>query len=450
MEASERQSQERPDAGEEGLAEGAVRAIDDRLVIERLEIADERAARVVRERAEGGQPPARTVTDAVEIGARVLDREDLAGEIDYVRAEFERAAGELSRGFGDQARQLAEGIQNELQRIFDGEGGLLSQALDGHADEIAEQIANHFGEDRSTAVQHQIKESVSKLVEERLQMLVRHFASDDAANPFADVKRGITQAVADSAKRQEQGVRTMGEAVQRVEKEMVRLSEQTEAKRQLAEAEERGTAKGRSFEERVFAALERMAEGRGDAARAVGDERSEGGTKKGDAVVEIDAASGPSAGRIAFEAKTEKLSKKRAWDELNDAMAERDAGFAVLVVAGEGRVPAGREPLHEYEGNKLIVAVDSEEPDGLALEVAYRYARCRVLMARDRSLTVDAAGVRDAAEEAASALKETQKIRLALTGVESQAEKAKTGLDQMEQGVRRHLDRIEQLVSEAD
>src|SRR4029453_4755042 len=39
---------------------------------------------------------------------------------------------------------------------------------------------------------------------------------------------------------------------------------------------------------------------------------------------------------------------------------------------GEGGVPAGREPLHEYEGNKLIVAVDREPPDGLALELAYR------------------------------------------------------------------------------
>ena len=44
-------------------------------------------------------------------------------------------------------------------------------------------------------------------------------------------------------------------------------------------------------------------------------------------------------------------------------MAEREADFAVLVVAGEQSIPAKREQLLEYEGNKLIVAVDPELPD---------------------------------------------------------------------------------------
>ena len=68
-------------------------------------------------------------------------------------------------------------------------------------------------------------------------------------------------------------------------------------------------------------------------------------------------------------------------------MGARAASFAVLVVAGEDRVPAGRETLTEYQGNKLIVAVDRDEPDGLALEVAYRLAAARVAMASDADLT---------------------------------------------------------------
>ena len=41
-----------------------MRALGDRLVIEELVVEDERAARVVRERAEAGQKPAQTVRDA--------------------------------------------------------------------------------------------------------------------------------------------------------------------------------------------------------------------------------------------------------------------------------------------------------------------------------------------------------------------------------------------------
>ena len=91
-------------------------------------------------------------------------------------------------------------------------------------------------------------------------------------------------------------------------------------------------------------------------------------------MVEIGAADGQPLGRIVFEAKDEQLSKNRAWEELNGAMAERDADFAVLVVAGEESIPAGREQLVEYEGNKMIVAVDSELPDELGLDLVYRYA----------------------------------------------------------------------------
>ena len=159
---------------------------------------------------------------------------------------------------------------------------------------------------------------------------------------------------------------------------MVELRKEDEADRMVAEAEAAGTRKGLTFEERIHDAVERIARSRGDSATHTGGEQAEGGGRKGDTLIELDAAEGPSAGRMVFEAKDKKLSKNQAWAELNEGMAARAASYAILVVAGEERVPAGREPLHEYEGNKLIVAVDREQPDGLALETAYRLAAARV------------------------------------------------------------------------
>jgi len=150
-----------------------------------------------------------------------------------------------------------------------------------------------------------------------------------------------------------------------------------------------------------------------------------------------------------FEDKDDQLSRNRAWEELNAAMAERDADFAVLVVAGEESIPARREQLVEYEGNKMIVAVDSELPDELGLDLAYRYARLRVLTARDRSLEVDAAGVRDAAEAARSALKRAQGVRLALTNVDKSSAKAREGIEGIVADVEAELARIEGLVAAA-
>jgi uncharacterized protein DUF2130 len=438
MEASEKPQLPLDEASADGDGDGVVRALDDRLVIERLTVTDERAARVVRERAEIGQQPARTVSDAIEIGARVLDREDVGAEVDYVRAEFERASGQARSQLIEQSRGVVEEIQREFERAFSAEGGSLALAFGEFEDGLAEQIAANFGADRSTAVQHQIKEQVSKLVEERLQTLIRHFASDDAANPFADAKRAISQAVAESTRRQEARVQAVAEALQRVETSVVRLT-----------AEGAGTRKGRSFEERVHAAIARIAEARGDCAHHVGDERGEGGSKKGDTVVELGAADGQSQGRIVFEDKDDQLSRNKAWEELNAAMAERDADFAVLVVAGEENIPAKREQLVEYEGNKMIVAVDSELPDELGLDLAYRYARLRVLTVRDRSLEVDAARVRDAAEAARSALKRAQTVRLALSNVDKSSAKAREGVDAIVAEVEAELARIESLVAAA-
>ena len=131
-------------------------------------------------------------------------------------------------------------------------------------------------------------------------------------------------------------------------------------------------------------------------------------------------------------------------------MEERQAEFAVLVAAGEESVPVGREQLVEYEGNKMIVAVDPEQPDELGLDLAYRYARLRVMLKREGELTLDAAGVRDAAEEARSVLKTAQSIRLALTNADKSVSKARQGVDEMVDVVDDQLERIESLVASAD
>src|SRR5689334_13238877 len=97
---------------------GAVRAIDGRLIVEYLEVEDERAARVVRERAEAGQAPAQTVRGAIEIGARVLDSEGTAANVDYVRAELERGVGSLSKELSATLDTGTESLTKGLERVF--------------------------------------------------------------------------------------------------------------------------------------------------------------------------------------------------------------------------------------------------------------------------------------------------------------------------------------------
>ena len=313
-----------------------------------------------------------------------------------------------------------------------------------------EDIAVSFDGTREGSVQQQIREVLVRALEEQRTALTRQFSAEDGTNPLTDFKGAVVRALRQSDVRNHKEGEANRKRIEALTRELVELKKEQEGDRRVEEAEEAGTRKGRSFEERVHAALEGIATARGDCAHHVGDEPGAGGTKKGDTVVEIGAADGPCMGRIVFEAKDEQLSKNKAWAELNAAMAERQAEFAVLVVAGEGSVPAGREQLAEYEGSKMIVAVDPEQPDELGLDLVYRYARLRLMLRREGELTLDAAGVRDASEEARSALKSAQSIRLALTNADKSVSKARQGVDELVASVDAQLERIESLVAAAD
>ena len=443
MEASSRQLPIEPPEGP-----GSVRLVEDRIVIEGLTIADAETARVVRERAETGEEPARSVRRAIEIGTRVLDREDTAIEVDYVRREFERLTRTHSETVEEANREAVERIEEGLRRALGGDegSGALGEALESHSEELSEQIASTFGEDREGAVQTQIK----RMLDERDEEFMRRLSAEDERNPLGPIMATLRSWARERKEDQDSRDLKLEAKVDELLSRAAELAGLDQGREALEEAEEAGTRKGRSFEDRVDKALERIAATRGDASSHTGGELAEGGGKKGDTVIELCAANGPAQGRIVFEAKDKRLSKNDAWRELNEAMAGRAASFAVLVVAGEDRVPAGRETLLEYEGNKLIVAVDREGPEGLALEVAYRLAAARVQMGRDRDLTVDPAEVRVAAEEAVSCLKQAQAIRSTLTGIKTSSEKARATLDEMVESVRARLERIESLIEVAD
>ncbi|HXV52243.1 MAG TPA: hypothetical protein VD765_03360 [Solirubrobacterales bacterium] len=429
MEASERPqlSLDQP------AGDGTVRVVENRLVIERLTVADAGAARVVREQATEGRPPAETVTKAIEIGTRLIESEGTAANVDYVK------------------RELGEGL-DELDRRL---GGTLEEG----AEALSERIAATFGAERNDSVQAQIKEIVTREARQQREQLFSSLTAEDTSNPLNAMQVRIGQKILETEERHRTEVeklreshatqsRAMQTQVHELKEHLARLLDKDEHELELAEAEAAGTRKGISFEERVHTAIEAIAGARGDVATHTGGERAEGGGKKGDTLIEIGACAGSSQGRIVFEAKDKRLSKNAAWAELNGAMEARAASFAVLVVAGEENLPSGREELTEYEGNKLIVAVDRDQPEGLGLAIAYRLAAARVAMARDRDLEVDAIAVRDTAAEAISLLKQAQAIRSAMTGIKTSSDKARAGLDSMVAALEERLERIDALVAE--
>src|SRR5438067_1457383 len=82
------------------LRNPSVRVVGDRLAIDGLVVADETAVRLVRE----GDDPVRVVEDAIEIGARVPDREQAGANAELVRSAFGKTRREAETAFTGRAR----------------------------------------------------------------------------------------------------------------------------------------------------------------------------------------------------------------------------------------------------------------------------------------------------------------------------------------------------------
>jgi len=399
--------------------------------IHELVVEDETAARVVRERAESGEDPDRTVSDAVEIGARVLDREHAAANTEFVKTEFERASQQLQTHFTEHAGKVADRLDEKVDEVFGEENG-----------HLAKELEKLFSDGSSASVQNRVRELLNETLAKSREDLVKQFSSTDGSNPLADFKAGTVRELQKAHAVQQAMAERMGE----MQKQIEGLRTEREAREDLDAERERGTAKGRTFEELVAEAVDVIAVAQGDCAEAVGDVKGPTG-KTGDVVVDIGASDGPARGRLVFEAKDRKLSRPGAIQELDKAMAERDADFAVLVVSAEDEVPARMHPLREYNGDKLIVTLDPEDDERVALELGYRLARARVLMDRASADGVDEGAIRGTVERARQAVEDVRKVKSQLTGAQTNIEKAREIVELMADRVRGHLDEVETLVS---
>jgi molybdopterin converting factor small subunit len=397
-----------------------------RVIVENVVVDDAATADFVRRRAEAGEDPARVVRDAVEVGARVLDREEAGATVEVLRGDLEHATQEV-------VGELRAG----LEQAFGPESGHVTRVLQ-----------RHFGAESSAAVQHQVRAAVAELLAESREKLFKQFSSAEESNPLATFQRAAVAAIRQSSDNQHTELREMRRTIVELTGRVQALQADKEKALEVAAEHARSTAKGRPYEEAVAEAVDAIARGHGDDCDAVGDLRGAGG-RKGDVVVDVDGCSGASRGRIVFEAKHSRRSRKEALAELEAAMAQRAADYGVWVVPSEDALPARAAGLREIGGDKLFVVYDPEDGSRLALEVAYSLARARVLMAAGEADGLDAVALRAELERAVGGLEEGRRIRQQLTHAANGVEAAREILDAMERRVKGHLTQIEALLAPA-
>ena len=163
-----------------------------RVIIDNVVVDDPATAAFVDRRIAAGDDAVAVVTDAVEVGARVLEREQAAVDAEFVRNEFEKVSREVESAFTDKARVVAEFFGTKVDEVFGEENGLL-----------ARELPRLFGEGSSAAVQHQLREIMREQSARMREDLLRQFSSADGSNPLADFKAAHLRAARDAATRQE-------------------------------------------------------------------------------------------------------------------------------------------------------------------------------------------------------------------------------------------------------
>jgi hypothetical protein len=411
-----------------------VAVIGDVIVADALAVRDRVAVELVRERSEAGADPAEVLVDAIEIGARVISREQAEVNADFVRTEFEKVSREVEGAFTDKARTVAEFLGKRVDDVFAPENG-----------HLAKELERLFGAESSVAVQHQLREVMAEQSARMREDLLKQFSSADAHNPLADFKAGTMAAMRRAAEQQDTNLKALNEQISALKGEVVKLQAQRDKEAEVAAEHARSTAKGRPYEEAVFEAVDEIAQSRGDDCDPVGDVPGSGG-RKGDVIVGVDGCTGPPRARIVFEAKNAYTPKNKAIAELDAAMEQRDADYGVWVVPSEDLLPGRGSQLREVNGDKLFVVYDADAGGRLGLEVAYSLARARTLMSTAEGDGLDGGALRTEVERALAAMDDVRRIKSQLTAASGGIDAARKILDEMADRVRGHLAHIDELV----
>ena len=341
----------------------------------------------------GATDPADAARQCLRIGARAARVVGVTVDSDIVERRFE----DMESRFDERLGLTVEAIKVASDELLGEDEGALTASLEAHKSSLETLLGETFDPSSKKSVLAAFETVMKEAHEQQRDSVRRLLSTDGEDSPLATLRREL--------------VHEMKEQVSGIRKDMQDLSEQVTVDQKVAEVVEITTAKGFTFEAVLEDRLTELAAPHGDLAESTGTEIGNAATKKGDAVVTLSRDdTGGAESRIAFEAKTTKLSMRKTMAELDAAMANRDAEVAVAVFSHQDHAPT-RVPFH-YSENRAIVVLDAEGTDASALQLAYMWARYMVRrnLQTDTADELDTERIRRLIEDAGRAIDRTKTI----------------------------------------
>jgi citrate lyase gamma subunit len=352
-----------------------------------------------------------------------------------VKREFDAMISTIDTNVGKVLEEAEKGVSDRLTKFSTQE---LQESLDRHRKGFNEELTRLFGPQSADSVQRQIDkllEAQAKLYRQGLAQVLER--TDDPENPLFKLRKELKDRADEAVKE----IRDLRDKV---------LEIVGEAKGAAAEAE-KGTAKGRTYQELVFEHVSDIARHFGDTAVYVADQPGlKGQSKAGDVAVEINPQdSGNSALEVAFEAKNQAgISIPKLLKELEEAKENRAAASAVAVFSGAGIVPAGVGLWRDYPGRRFVCVLDKEVPEPIMLEFTYRCARFEALRAiAPAERRFDMSAVRNVIQSIRTRVGVLQQMKTKLTGASSAIDEVQRLIENHREEIRHDLEEFDRLLA---
>ena len=397
-----------------------VDVIGDRIVISNVELADGQLARFVEQIPEAERPG--LAERALRIGLLTVCNQGVSLSADVVRSEFER----LSERMETTHRRAADALAATLREHFADDSGRLPRTLErflGDSGSLRRMTADLFDENRRESAMGRLNELLGRYFDGDGSRLAQLLDPTRAGSPLHQFRTEV----ADEFRRISE-----------------RIGELEAGSRARAEERARGTAKGADFEDALEARLGELSRGAGDLLERTGAEAGDAlRSKKGDFVVGIDPTRTRGVDlRIVVEAKDRTVPMRRFAAELAEARENRRAAVS-LAVFTPAAAPSGVAPL-ALVGSDIFCVHDPEADDAIALEAAYRLARCLALASlRDASVQLDVPAVESALDDIIRQVGEVQGMKVRLTSISGAADHVSRTLDGMRLNILRNVKDVE-------
>jgi hypothetical protein len=358
------------------------------------------------------EDPERMAHACLQIGVRA----SVAAKATMDSQVVEKAFGELTDEFSVVVNRAAARIVETAEALVD-EDGAMPALLRNVQEEVTGKVTALFDPDSKSSVMSVMQEVFEGAATTQSQAMRKAFDPQDAESPLGRWKGEVLTAVKESATLVLGQVTELAASIAAAKAEQQTLS--------LC------TIKGRSFEELLHGLIGGIAARHGDLAEAVGDVRGAAGAKSGDELVTLNLEeTGRQHAAVVFEMKHRRLSMRKTLEELDAAMANRDAQAAVAVFASAEAAPTA-VPFVPY-GRRTIVVIDPDAPDERLLELAFMTARWEARKALGVNTgTIDHSAVEECIAAARQALGRLTTVRTHHSAARRGIELAGTAVDTM-------------------